>query len=216
MKPMTRRSTAVRREEIARAVVRIIGQRGITALTTSTLAAEVGLTSGALFRHFASQHEILTHATRYAVGLIQGTFPDETLPPSERLLALARNRVRTLGADPGLAWFIRSEQALLTLPPDATRLLRALVVRSKRFLLATLRAGAAEGTIRNDIDPENLLLPVMGTIHALIGMSGIHKLSAARRRNTEQALRSLMLLLAPPSGNGAPGRPRNSGKEKRS
>ncbi len=223
MKPTTRRSTSVRREEIARAVVRIIGRRGITSLSTATIAAEVGLTTGALFRHFASQDEILTHATRYAVELIQGTFPDESLAPRERLLALARNRIRTLGTDAGLAWFVRSEQALLTLPPDATRMLRDLVARSKRYLLATLRAGAAEGTIRGDIAPEILLLPVMGTIHALIGMSGVHTLTAARRRNTEQALRGLMVLLTPPSGAGArrkphrrtPLKPGIPGKEKR-
>ena len=111
MSPTLRKPAAVRREEIAQAVLRIIGERGLTSLTTSNLAAEVGLTSGALFRHFASQDEILRETTRHAVARIEATFPDEPLSPVDRLLALARNRVRVLGADPGLAWFLRSEQA---------------------------------------------------------------------------------------------------------
>ncbi|HXV75571.1 MAG TPA: TetR/AcrR family transcriptional regulator [Candidatus Polarisedimenticolaceae bacterium] len=108
-----------RREEIARAVLTIIGARGRTALTTTTLAAEVGLTTGALYRHFASLDEILTEAVRYGVERIESTFPAAALPPLDRVLELARNRVRLLGRDRGLAWLLRSEQAYLTLPIHA-------------------------------------------------------------------------------------------------
>jgi AcrR family transcriptional regulator len=188
----------VRREEIARAVLRIIGERGLTSLTTSNLAAEVGLTSGALFRHFASQDEILRETTRHAVARIEATFPDEPLSPVDRLLALARNRVRVLGADPGLAWFLRSEQAALALPQDAAGLLRDLVIRSKKYLLAAIREGVADGSIRDDIDPEVLLVPVLGTIHTLIGMSGVQRTSSRRRPSTERVLAGLARLLARP------------------
>ena len=193
-----RKPTAVRREEIARAVLRIIGERGLTSLTTANLAAEVGLTSGALFRHFASQDEILREATRHAVARIEATFPDESLSPVDRVLALARNRVSVLGADAGLAWFLRSEQALLALPQDAARMLRDLLNRSRRYLLAAIREGAADGSMRDDIDPEVLLVPVLGTIHTLIGMSGVQGTSSGRRPSTERVLAGLMRLLARP------------------
>jgi AcrR family transcriptional regulator len=192
-----RKPAAVRREEIARAVLRIIGERGLTSVTTANLAAEVGLTTGALFRHFASQDEILREATRHAVSRIEATFPDEALPPLERLLALARNRISVLGADPGLAWFLRSDQAALALPADAARLLFDLAGRSKAFLLAALREAAAEGRIRDDISPGILLVPVLGTIHTLIGMSGVRGRSEASASNSEQILAALLRLLSP-------------------
>ena len=80
MSTTTRKPAAVRREEIARAVLRIIGERGLTSLTTSNLAAEVGLTTGALYRHFASREEILREAKDMRAHLIvMGTHSDKTL-----------------------------------------------------------------------------------------------------------------------------------------
>ena len=220
MSTTIRKPAAVRREEIVQAVLRIIGERGLTSLTTSNLAAEVGLTSGALFRHFASQEEILRQATRHAVALIEATFPDESLPPMERLLALARNRVRVLGADAGLAWFLRSEQAALALPQDAASLLRDLVTRSKKYLLATIREGVADGSIRDDIEPKVLLVLVLGTVHTLIGMSGAQQSSSSRRPSIERVLAGLVRLLTPPDRGRAKrksstGKPKNQPKQSR-
>jgi AcrR family transcriptional regulator len=200
MKTTKRKPAAERREEIARAVLRIISERGFRSLTTATLAIEVGLTSGALYRHFASLDEILTETVRYGAGRIDATFPDPTLPPIERVLALARNRVKLLGEDPGLAWLLRSEQAYLALSDDAVRRLRSVVRRSREFLLRALKDGAEDGSIRRDIESELLLVPVLGTIHAIIGMQGADReLSPGERRNPERVLSALGRLIEPPS-----------------
>ncbi len=200
MMTRTRKPTAERREEIARAVLRIIGEQGLTSLTTTSLAKEIGLTSGALFRHFKSLDEILSEAVRYGLARIEETFPDDSLPPLERLLGLARARVRLLGSDPGLAWLVRSEQARLTLPAPAVRLLVEVVARTKRVMLQALREAAEQGSIRSDIEPELLMPPVMGTIHALIGMQGIHRLQTNDLgRESERVLAALVCLLQPPS-----------------
>lgn len=198
MATMTRKPSAERREEIARAVLRIVGERGLTSLTTTRIAEEVGVTSGALFRHFASLDEILEETVRHAVARVEGTFPDPALPPLERLLELARRRIRLLREEPGLAWLLRSEQVYLTLPPDAVEPLRTLAVRSRRFLLAALREGAARGEVRHDLEPELLLVPVIGTIHTLIGMQGIHRTGAMSGPRTEKVLEALAHMLAPP------------------
>jgi len=206
----TRKPTAERRTEIAESVLRIIGERGLTSLTITTIAEEVGLTSGALFRHFASRDEILTEAVRIGLAKIEDTFPDESLPPIDRLLELARGRIRVLGADPGLAWLLRSEQAFLVLPGEAVTLLREIVERSTRFVLEALRESAAQGTIRRDIEPEVLLVPVMGTIHALIGAQGARTLSTGRARDPEPVLAALVRLLEPVGEEPAAPEPTNT------
>lgn len=195
-----RKPSVERREEIAAAALRLIGERGRTALTTANLAAELGLSSGALFRHFATLDDVLRGAVALGIRRIEATFPDETLPPLERLFALARRRVQVIGSDSGLAWIVRSDEVHLTLPEDALAELRRLVARSKRFLLGAIREGATEGSIRDDIEPEILLVPVMGTIHALIGTPGIHRSSKIARggdRDPERVFSALTLLLEP-------------------
>ena len=103
------------------------------------------------------------------------------------------------------AWLLRSEQAYLTLPEESTALLRDVVKRSRRFLLEAIRDGAARGDIRDDIEPEVLLVPILGTVHALVGMPGVHR-AAARRPDTDRILEALLQMLAP-----APGRKRKPG-----
>ncbi len=202
MATRTRKPTSERREEIAQAVLRIIGEQGLTSLTTTRLAQEIGVTSGALFRHFASLDEMLSEAARYGVARIEETFPDESLPPLDRLLELARARVCLLGSDPGLAWLVRSEEARLTLPEPAVRLLLDLVTRSKQVILRALREAAEQGSVRADIEPEILMVPVMGTIHALIGMQGMHRSETDELgREPQRVLAALARLLEPPEAS---------------
>lgn len=205
----TRKPTVERREEIAGAVLRIIGERGLRTLTTATVAAEVGVTSGALYRHFASFDEILAETVRYGVERIESTFPDESLPPRERLLGLAENRVRLLRDDAGLAWLLRSPQAYLMLPETAADGLRAVARRSRRYLLDALVEGAADGSVRRDIEPEVLLVTVIGTVHALIGSGDPHPTHPDRTPPApERVLAGLARLLEPQGSAGpTPGSP---------
>ena len=202
MQTTIRRSTAQRRHQIARAVLEIIEKKGIAAFTTTTLAREVGVTSGALFRHFESRDEMLLEAVRYAATKIDATFPDDTLPAEDRLLRFARDRVRLLRSEPGIVWLLTTEQARLALSGDAVALLEERIQRSRRFVLDALREGAAQGTIRNDIKPSELLVLVMGTIHALRGVAGASQTgTTTHSRNTNRILSALMKMIAPDSSH---------------
>ena len=188
MNTQVRKPTAERRKEIVLAVLKIVSEQGLSALSTATIAAEVGMTSGAIFRHFASIDEIFAAVVEYAVEMIEGTFPSESDPPDERLFAFARNRIKLLKSAPGLAWLMRSEQAYLTLPAESTAQLKAVSKRSKGFILDALHDGVKAGSIRNDIEPEHMLVMILGTIHALIGMPGGRRLSATAQQQQSSAV----------------------------
>jgi len=195
-----RQPRAERRKQITGAVLRIIGESGLRSLTTARLAQEVGVTSGALYRHFASLDEILSETVRSGVQSLEATFPEPDLPARDRLLVLARNRVQLLGGNAGLTWLLRSEQAYLALPDDAVARLRRVVQRSRTFLLQALRDGIAEGSIRSDVEPELLLIPVMATVHAAIAIAKPRRrvASGAEPLEPERVLQALLRLLEPP------------------
>lgn len=200
--PPTRLPTSVRREEIAGAVLRILGERGSAALTAAAVAGQVGLTSGALFRHFPTVEAMVDAAVDRAVATLEATFPASTLPPLERLGALAARRVEALRSDRGLAWLLRSDEAHVFLSPHAMARLLGLVARSRAFLEAALDEGRADGSIRADVPAPALLAIVTGTIHGLSGPSGVHRLhrpTAPRARDlVDTTLRALSRLLSPP------------------
>jgi len=209
MSTTTRKSGATRRAEILAATLRLLGERGAPGLTTSALAAEVGLTTGALFRHFPSREAILDGATRHAVERLEATFPDPTDPPLDRLRALARNRIELLGGDAGLRWLLGSEEALRVLSPEAAAEVEAVVARSRAFLRNALEEARTRGEIRNDLPVDRLMVPVVGTIHAAIGHGGAHQKASDRARIGNGALETLIVLLRPPHDPPAPARARD-------
>jgi len=194
MKTAIRYSGTERREQIALAALEIIGEQGLASLSTAALADRVGLSSGGLFRHFASIEEILQEATQIATRLIEATFPEPELPPMERIRTLGVNRIRLLGGNPGLTWLLMSKQAYLKLPSDSVKQLKAIVIRSKQFLLAAVLDGVREGSIRSDLNAEALLVTILGTVHTLIGMPGTPE---ERESKAEEVIDSLLIMLRP-------------------
>ena len=192
--------TTERRPQIAAAALRLIGEQGLASLTMARLAEAVGITSGALFRHFRSREDILALAVEEAVAQLETAFPDDSLAPTERLIELARARIRIVRAHPGLAWLLLSEEPMVALPADSVARLERLVKKSRRYLLDALRSGAANGTIRTDIAPEVLVIPVAGTIQMLIGSPGPHRAAFGSRIKSDRVLGALTTLLQPPSG----------------
>ncbi|GAB4230892.1 MAG: hypothetical protein Kow00109_02830 [Acidobacteriota bacterium] len=194
---MGRKTSAERRKQIARTALDLIAGQGIKSCTTARLAAAVGVSSGALFRHFPSLDGILLEAVRYALSRIEQTFPPPNLPPLERILRLVADRIRLFRAEPGIAWVLRSDQALLVLPEEALREVRAMMERSKAYLLEALREGVRERSIRSEPAPEVLLVFIAGVIHTLGASGGPHReaIQGLTRRD-DQVLETLRAFLA--------------------
>lgn len=195
MDTRTRKPRAARREQIVDAVLRIVGEQGIESLTTTALARDIGVTSGALFRHFDTRDEILEETVRFVAEAIDGTFPDASLPAVERLRRLTANRIEALTSEPGIAWFLHSDQAPLSLPPDAVARLRNCTRRTRTFVLDALAEGVGDGTVRGDVDPEHLLLMVLGTVHAFLNRARSSK--AASAPDVDGIARALIRVIAP-------------------
>ncbi|MFT5233838.1 MAG: AcrR family transcriptional regulator [Candidatus Krumholzibacteriia bacterium] len=174
MTKQIRKSGDERRIEIAQAILRIIGERGLAALTTAGVAEEVGVSAGALFRHFASRDEMVSAAAELALQMIDQTFPSSDLAPLDRVVGLARNRAELLRSELGIAWLLKSDQAHLVLLEGAAQKVQEMGTRSKNFLRQAILEGREDGTIRTDVQPEVIMVTVMGTIHALTGISKIH------------------------------------------
>ena len=57
---MTRQKTLVRQHQIIEAARNLIAAKGMDGVTIDAIAEEVGLTEGAIYRHFTSKHQILS------------------------------------------------------------------------------------------------------------------------------------------------------------
>lgn len=193
-----RAETGQRQTELADAALLIIATRGITALTTRALAEQVGLTSGAIFKHFASLDALLEAVVARVEAVLDSTFPaDDTSSPLERLEHFIEARTTAVGERVGILRLLLSEQFQLALPKQGAERLSRCVQKTRAFVIATLRDAQASGEVRTDISAEALGPIVMGTIQML---------ALTRSRNgdaaaTREALHTLL-------SNAVPTKPR--------
>lgn len=196
-----RKPTSERRTEIADAALRIIGTRGVSALTVSSLAKELGLTGGALYRHFASTEAILEAVAVRAEELLEASVPPADLPPLTWLERFAESRTATVGGHVGLARVLLSDDLSFVLPPAAVERLAAAVRRTRLALTRVLTEGQARGEIRDDVAAAQLAPIVMGTLQ----MIAMHRSGPMLPRVTGdpmQLLRTLLTVLAPSQKGG--------------
>lgn len=198
-----RRTSEVRQVELTDAALHIIATQGIAALSTRSLAAQVGLSTGAIFRHFASLEALLDAVVARVETVLEATYPTPTLPAAERLERFIEARSTAVGSQLGILRLVLSEQFLLALPKAGSARLAGAVERTRAFLLECLRQGQSAGELRADVPAETLVPIVMGTIQMLALSS-----SKTRQRDAEaRAVQSsLLALLRPPSHETSPSR----------
>lgn len=196
-----RRASEVRQVELTDAALRIIATKGIAALTTRSLAAEVGLSTGAIFRHFASLEALLDAVVARVEAVLESTYPSPALPPVERLERFVEARSTAVGNQLGILRLVLSEQFLLALPKGGSARLSACVEKTRAFVRACVREGQDAGELRADLPAETLTPIVMGTVQMLA-------LSPAKARQRDAEARAVLtslltLLRAPVVGVGA-------------
>ena len=163
-----RERSEVRREQIADAALRIIAVEGLGKFTTAAIAKAVGLTDGAIFRHFDSKEDIVQAAVERVEAVLFADFPPKHRDPIERLGLFFRNRVRAVTGLPGVAHLMFSDQLAQAAGPVGAVKVREMQARTLDFLRACLDEAAAKRRLREDADVDDLLVLVRGALLALL------------------------------------------------
>ncbi|MEC7750465.1 MAG: helix-turn-helix domain-containing protein [Myxococcota bacterium] len=159
-----------RQKDIAHAALELIDQVGPQGLTTSALAHELGFTTGALFRHFNSMEHILATCvhllTTHMHQVLTAPEPEASAP--ERLRGRLLRISQASAQIPGLCSFMFSTQVAHVLPQEALVRVMTTMTAGRERMLKTLEEGQKEGTIRQDLSPEQLAPVVLATMRHII------------------------------------------------
>lgn len=159
-----RQPTEERRKQIAQAALKIIAERGLGKFTTSAIAREVGLTDGALFRHFQSKEEIVLAIIDYIEEKLFQGFPPQGKDPLERLGTLIRRRLDFLSENPFLVRLIFSEQLAQASGEQGVRKVREMQTRTIAFIRSSLEEAVKAGLIRDGLSVDDLTVIVFGAV----------------------------------------------------
>jgi AcrR family transcriptional regulator len=161
------KSLSERQSQIAEAALRIIATKGSRRFTVDLLAKEVGLTGGALYRHFASMDEVVDAVVDRIGEILFEGFPPEAADPIERLKLFFHRRARTILGNPHISRLLLSDHLAQASGAAQAKRLDEFKRRSQAFVVQCLRDASAEGTLAAGVSPDAGAIVVIGSVLAL-------------------------------------------------
>lgn len=168
-----RQPTEIRRAEIVAAVLRLAATRSPAAITTGDMAAELGFSQGAVFRHFPAKDAIWMAVLDWVDAELIATLDaaaQQGATPLEGLERVFMAHIRFVVASPGVPRIIFHELQ----HPDDTPLkqrVRALLGRYRQILARLLDAAADRGLLLAGLDRQAAATLFIGTIQGLVMQS---------------------------------------------
>lgn len=194
---MAKESTEIRQEQIKKAVLEIIANEGLHNLSTRNLAKKIGLSEGAIFRHFPTKRDIIKSIMNdVAVDLI-GSLRNIVLSPikaEEKLFNYLCKNVKYLKENRGITILLFSEAAHLG-DKELKEKLNQILSEQKQFISKIVKDGIAEGVWEKSINPEDVAVIYMGipitfNIELVLNKDGLNMNNFCKRMYT-LILRSL-------------------------
>lgn len=153
---MNRQNTDIRQEQIKQAVLDIIYKDGLKNLSTRNLAKRIGMSEGAIFRHFQSKQDIILSIindvqTDFIGQLRQVATSD--LEPSDRLLKFLCSTVNYLTSNKGITMLLFSE-ATNNNDAELKSQLQQIFNSQKQLVSKIILDGIAEGIWNENTEVE--------------------------------------------------------------
>lgn len=166
----TRLPTEERQAEIVTAALRLARDTSPALITTTDIASAVGLTQGAVFKHFSTKDAIWVAAVQWVRGELMHSLRAAAAAaptPLDRLSAMFRAHVDFVVANPGVPRLIFNE---LQQPADSAtkQEVRAMLQGYRKLLLDTLEQAVMQGQVIADLDREAAATTFVGLIQGLV------------------------------------------------
>lgn len=145
-----------RREELFAAALGQFARFGYKRARIEDIAAELGLTKGAVYFYAAGKDELYREAIAWALGEWCSAIERDAALASgaaERLGVLARASFEYLDGYPDLRAIVAQDRSLYSLDPAADRF-ASVNERARGLLRDTLEEGVRSGDFRRDIDAD--------------------------------------------------------------
>ena len=161
---MKRQSTEIRQEQIKQAVLHIIYTDGLKSLSTRNLAKRIGMSEGAIFRHFASKQDIILAIIKDVQNDFIGSLraiANSSTEPKERLNRFLCQTVTYLTKNKGITMLLFSE-ASHNNDADLKNNLLQIFNNQKKLVSKIILDGIALDIWDERIPVENVAMLYMG------------------------------------------------------
>lgn len=195
--------TEVRQASLVQAAVALAAQRSPAEITTADLAQAVGITQGAVFRHFPSKEAVWLAALDWATETLLAelhTSAAGAQHPLAALQAVFRAHVDFVVRHPGIPRLIFQELQHTADTPLKSRV-RALMQRYRALVVGLLQQAHAQGQLDADVDLEAATVLFIGSVQGLVMQSLVSGHVAGMAALAPRVFRHFLFGLARPGSN---------------
>lgn len=166
-----------RQKEIVEKAMKIMNESGVEKLTTKNLAASLGVTEPALYRHFRGKRQILEAMLENFHALVGDSIRkarDTGTVSLDRIRSLLHDRCREFSDSHDLTLLVFSEE-LFAGHTGLSERVAEIVSLNRAFIVETVREGQGRGEIRRDVSSEILADLILGPFRLTVSrwrMSG--------------------------------------------
>ncbi|MBN2638222.1 MAG: TetR/AcrR family transcriptional regulator [Bacteroidales bacterium] len=161
---MKKQSTEIRQEQIKQAVLDIIYKDGLKNLSTRNLSKQIGMSEGAIFRHFTSKQDIILSIIKDVrqdfIGPLEIIANSDEMPEA-RLKSLLCFTIQYLMENKGITMLMFSE-ASHNNDADLKQTLLQIFNSQKSLVSKIIQDGITQGIWNNNISVENIAMLYMG------------------------------------------------------
>lgn len=150
-----RERTEIRQEQIKRAVLDIIADEGLQNVSTRNLAARIGLSEGAIFKHFATKRDIIYGIMEDVENDLLGELRKISLSSSDaktKLYNYLCANVTYLRENRGVTILLFSEATHLG-DKQLKEKLSQILYQQKQFIIKIVKDGIVDGVWNPLIEP---------------------------------------------------------------
>lgn len=163
-------SSEDRRAATVSAVVELASEHNPTDITTAAIAAKMGVTQGALFRHFASKDAVLSAVMEWVSARLLGRLEAAAhglMQADQALEAMFLAHIQFIVEHPGVPRLMLGElqKSGDSLPK---RMAHTLSQAYRERLSDKLKLGVAQGVFRADLDVEAATTLLFGMVQGLV------------------------------------------------
>ena len=164
-------SLTPRQQQILDASLTVIDRDGLRRFTMKNVAQEIGVTDAALYKHFPDKEAILgALATLFkasTLGVLEQIRANPGLDSLGKLEAFLKGRARQFQDNRALTVTLFSEE-LFREAAVVSSLNNDTMESHAHLLLAIIPEGQADGTLRNDIPPQHVVLLLTGPMRLMV------------------------------------------------
>lgn len=165
-----RLSAEARQEEIIRAAVDLAGEQGVDGVTTQDMAKAVGITQGAIFRHFPTKDMIWLGVVHWVRGRLMSVLDMAAAQGSDPLDALEKMFFAHLGfveKVPAIPKLVFTNH-LLKSNPRIRELIRSILTDYEAKVTGLIAQAKAQNLVRADLDEHAAAVMFTGMIQGLV------------------------------------------------